>query len=298
MIIGIPKGLLYYRYEALWRSFFHTLKIETLVSQNTDYGLMAEGIRNTADESCLPAKIYLGHVRSLAGKCDYILVPRFDGTGKNEKLCERFFGMYDTVKNTFPGVRLLDYNLSSKGLHSEARGFVEMGARLGKHPFVSLFAYNQAKKTQKEQQAAQVRRQKKRLAAEGAKILLVSQPYVIHDTQLGKPLLQILKDLNITPVFSDDCDAAECVKASRKISKQLYWSMNKESIGSIPLLQNQVDGVILLTAYPCGTDSLVNEMVMRKVRDIPVIQILLDEQQGEAGLQTRLESFADIIAKR
>lgn len=297
MKIGIPKGLLYYRYGTLWLSFFANLGIETLVSQNTDYAVMAEGIRGTADESCLPAKIYLGHVLSLMGKCDFILVPRFDGTGKNAKLCERFFGMYDTVKNTFPDAPLLDYNLSAKGLHGEARGFMEMGARLGKNPAQSFSAYRQAKKQQAQEQMTRLRRQGEQTAATGAKLLLVSQPYVIHDAQLGGPLLRILKELDITPVFSDDCDPAACVKASRKISKHLYWSMNQESIGAIELLRNQVDGVVLLTAYPCGTDALVNELVMRKIRGIPMIQILLDEQQGEAGLQTRLESFADIITK-
>ena len=28
----------------------------------------------SVDESCLPSKIYLGHIKALLGKCDYILV--------------------------------------------------------------------------------------------------------------------------------------------------------------------------------------------------------------------------------
>jgi predicted nucleotide-binding protein (sugar kinase/HSP70/actin superfamily) len=69
-------------------------------------------------------------------------------------------------------------------------------------------------------------------------------------------------------------------------------------VGAIALHRRQVDGVILLAAYPCGSDALVNELVMRKVRDVPVIQIILDEQQSEGGLATRLESFVDILKAR
>ena len=56
--------------------------------------------------------------------------------------------------------------------------------------------------------------------------------------------------------------------------------------------------MILLTAFPCGTDSLVNELVIRRVHEVPVIQLLMDEQQSDAGLQTRIESFLDILGER
>lgn len=42
-------------------------------------------------------------------------------------------------------------------------------------------------------------------------------------------------------------------------------------------------------------DSLVNELCLRKIKDIPMLNIVIDEHQGEAGLQTRIESFIDVI---
>ena len=84
----------------------------------------------------------------------------------------------------------------------------------------------------------------------------------------------------------------------RAISQTLYWLYNRELVGSIKLLEDKIDGIILLTAFPCGPDSLVNELIIRKVRNIPTINIVIDELQGEAGLITRIESFMDIIKER
>jgi predicted nucleotide-binding protein (sugar kinase/HSP70/actin superfamily) len=42
----------------------------------------------------------------------------------------------------------------------------------------------------------------------------------------------------------------------------------------------------------------VSELCQRKIKDKPFINIVLDEHNGEAGLQTRIESFIDIISMK
>ena len=61
------------------------------------------------------------------------------------------------------------------------------------------------------------------------------------------------------------------------------------------LLKDKVDGIVLISAYPCGPDALVNDMLIRKINGIPVLQLTLDAQEGTAGVETRIESFIDII---
>ena len=65
--------------------------------------------------------------------------------------------------------------------------------------------------------------------------------------------------------------------------------------GAIMLLKDKVDGIVLISAYPCGPDALVNDMLIRKINGIPVLQLTLDAQEGTAGVETRIESFIDII---
>ena len=74
--------------------------------------------------------------------------------------------------------------------------------------------------------------------------------------------------------------------------------MNRELLGAISKYHSNVDGIILLTAFPCGPDSMVNEMIIRRIKDRPILNLLLDSQDGNAGIETRLESFIDIIRFR
>ena len=61
------------------------------------------------------------------------------------------------------------------------------------------------------------------------------------------------------------------------------------------LLKEKVDGIILVSAFPCGPDSMTNELLIRRIKGVPVLPLILDIQSGMAGIETRIESFLDII---
>ena len=70
------------------------------------------------------------------------------------------------------------------------------------------------------------------------------------------------------------------------------WKM---ILGGILLREEDADGLILLSAFPCGPDAMVNEIIARRVKGMPILNLVLDSQSGTAGVETRLESFIDII---
>ena len=82
------------------------------------------------------------------------------------------------------------------------------------------------------------------------------------------------------------------------LSPTLYWTYSKELIGAINYYRYSVDGILFLSSFPCGPDSLVNELMLRKITDIPTTSILIDELTSNTGHETRLESFIDIIKER
>ena len=43
---------------------------------------------------------------------------------------------------------------------------------------------------------------------------------------------------------------------------------------------------------------MVNEMIIRRIKDRPILNLLLDSQDGNAGIETRLVSFIDFIRFR
>ena len=71
---------------------------------------------------------------------------------------------------------------------------------------------------------------------------------------------------------------------------QLIFGQN-----SIPRQQRVKENI---ARYQEEIDSLVNEMIIRRVKDLPVLTLLIDAQSGTAGIETRIESFLDIIAFR
>ena len=87
--IGLPRGMLYYRYGTLWRTFFTELGADIVVSEPTTHRIAEEGMSITIDEACLSVKVFFGHVNDLLGKCDYIFVPRINSFGRKNSLCWR-----------------------------------------------------------------------------------------------------------------------------------------------------------------------------------------------------------------
>ena len=296
MTVGIPRALAYYRYGTLWEAFFQELGINYVLSEETHQGLIAEGLRHTVDESCLPAKLYMGHVSALVDYCDLLLVPRLYRLGKQEEFCARFWGLYDTVRLAFPRNRILSYELNSARASHEMAGFVSMGKVLGKSISATVKAYRAAKVYQQTKIDENIRGGQIRLSQSGPKILIAAQSYILHDPFIGGMVARLVREQGGMPIFVDNWEAKECLLHSSKISKDLYWIANREILGALQLARGIVDGVILLTAFPCGSDCLANELALRRVNDLPIAQIIMDEQQGSEGLQTRIESFMDMIS--
>lgn len=69
MKIGIPKGLLYYRYETLWKTFFSELGIDYIVSPDTNKEIMNSGkCSNNCEIICLYEEDKL--IDSWGNKCE------------------------------------------------------------------------------------------------------------------------------------------------------------------------------------------------------------------------------------
>lgn len=296
MKIGIPRALLYYKYKYLWEKFFEELEITLVYSPTTTKKILKDGIKHSIDESCLSSKIFMGHVASLIGKCDYILVPRICNFGKKEDVCVKFNALYDNVKSVFKNCKLITYDVDVAFNKKEQAGFIEMGMKLGKSYTDSKRAYKKALKYSNEVHDRLVNEQIERLEKSNKrKVLLVSHPYNSFDPIIGENIKNILKNLNIDVFDAELVPKQQAIRLSKNLTKDLYWTYSKILVGSIIYYRQKIDGLIFLSTFPCGVDSITNELVIRKLPNIPKIKIIYDEQSGEAGLQTRLESFADIL---
>ena len=126
-------------------------------------------------------------------------------------------------------------------------------------------------------------------------ILLAAHPYVAHDPYLGGTLVDLLEGMGVTVLFTDETDRKRALQASFGFSSTLPWIVNRELVGSLMLLHEHVDGIVLVSAFPCGPDSMTDDAIVRCIQGKPILNLTIDAQSGTAGLETRVESFVDIL---
>lgn len=293
MKIGIPRSINYYQNRYMWKYFFEYLNIETVVSPNTNRKIMELGVKYANDEMCLSLKNYLGHIAYLQDKCDYILVPRLDNYGRTNQMCTNFLSFYDIVNNLFK-IKIINYNIDYVHHNNERKAYLRLGKKLGKNRLETKFAYEYAMVKSSKEIKKINNIMVNKLNSCKTKILLVGHSYNIFDELIGKPIITYLEKNDCEVLISSDFPSAITNKLSTNISSTLYWKYNKENIGSITYSDDRIDGIILLSSFPCGPDSLVNELVLRKVTK-PTINLIIDDSDSFTGIETRLESFLDIV---
>ena len=298
--IGIPRAMLYYRCQALWTSFFEELELSVMLSPPTTRELIENGSSIAVDETCLSAKIFMGHVSALMGKCDAIFIPRYSSLDHDAVFCTRFEGLFDQTRNVFRSQpqRFISCNVDAKAGCSEETAFVSLGKELGFSAKESRAAYVKARKADQRQQKQWAKEQEELSEQDGLKILLVGHSYILSDPFLQKPIYDTLAENGAVCLRADRMDRAKARRASAAFSPTCRWIMNEELVGNAVLWKEKVDGIILVSAFPCGPDSMTNELLARRLKDVPLLQLVLDAQSGTAGVETRLESFLDIIRFR
>lgn len=294
--IGIPRALYYYYFKDIYKTFFEELGFEVVISPKTNYEILSLGNKHSVDEMCLSMKVLLGHVAYLEDKCDYLVVPRIDNYGADEQTCTNFLAMYDIIHSLFD-YKLLHYNINLEKKEDEFRGFLRMGRALGLDELKVMKAYEKALDYQAVKQNKMIIQNQRKLRKKGIKILMVSHPYNTYDEMIGKPITRFLEDLGITLLYSDRFDTEITSFCSKQLSKDLYFKYSKENIGSIAYAEKEVDGVIFLSSFPCALDSISYELAMRRMQR-PYLNIVIDDMNAGAGLETRLESFVDILEQK
>ena len=316
--VGIPRALLYHRYGVLWETLFAELGREVVLSRETDRALVAEGEALSVDESCLASKVYMGHAASLVGACDALFVPSFANLGHRKGFCTKFQALPDMVANTLRDrdVRVVSCLVDERGERLGMReAFMGLAERFGANPREAKRVWKVAARAQERACRAAAEAQERQVAALEAAgaggglasggavglterpltIVVVAHPYLAHDPYLGGSVTDPLKRLGAVVLYADEMDRWRAFKTSLEFSETLPWIVNRELIGALTLLHDTVDGVVLLSAFPCGPDSMTDDAIMRCIQGKPILNLTIDAQSGTAGLETRIESFVDIL---
>ena len=293
--IGIPRALLNHKFLPLWQTFFESLGLDTVISPPTTRKILEDGIRHTIDEACVPVKAFSGHCLYLCDKVDLLFVPHMASVEKGSFICCKFLGLPDIIRNCIPDVPeivTVDIDLNRK---SWRRSMFELGWNFTKNPIMLERAYQMAQNAQRE---SDFHHNSSKLNGK-LSIGLVAHSYNIYDTYVNMDIIQKIEGLGAVVLTPDMFPSKIIRRAGRDFSGEVYWTYGREIVGAASYLSGgKADGIILLTSFGCGPDSLLCELVIRRLKHkIPIMQLVFDEETGEAGIMTRLESFVDMVRR-
>jgi len=294
--IGIPKALLFHKFGSQWESFFNQLGFSVVLSEDTNRTILNRGAKKAIDETCLPVKAYYGHIFDLVDKVDYIFIPRYISTEAETKTCPKLIGLPDILQNSVDNLPRIISPTFDVSKRPDKRTVFLLALKLTKNPYKALKATKSFFSNKKE------KNNQPEISKNKFNIGLVSHTYVLKDNYLNMGLKEILKGMNVNVISTEDIPKEDLKRENLKLDKQLYWSFEKEILGSAYYFidNKDIDGVIHLTAFACGPDSIVAEIIKdySHEKSKPYLKLMLDEHTGRAGFITRIEAFIDMLSSK
>ncbi len=323
--IGIPRALLYYQYYPMWKTFFEELGAEVVVSPPTTQTMLNEGSARVVADTCLPVKIFLGHVLSLVEKCDYLFIPAIRSVKRKVYNCSKFLGLPDMTRAVIPGSPpILDMDIDiNKGKRNLYQAIYKLGRHFTGNPLkvrqASIAAWQthlnyrhlmsshgltplQAIERLFGSSEAEPKIPQSRPSSTQTTIALVGHPYLLYDEHVNHRLIPRLEQAGSRVLTPEMLTMEELESAIAKLVGRAYWTYEEEVVGAGGhYLENGADGVIGIMTFGCGPDSVMMDMVHRRairLRATAFMSLTLEEHTAEAGVVTRLEAFLDMIHRR
>ncbi|WP_258360525.1 acyl-CoA dehydratase activase-related protein [Moorella sulfitireducens] len=320
--IGFPTALFYYSHYPFWLAFFNRLGIEVVTSPKTTKAILDDGSREAVADACIPIKLYHGHVLTLKDKVDAIFIPRMVKINRRTTFCPKFLGLPDMVRASLPHLPpIIDLQVDASrgllGFWPTCRGLADLLGRTRREAWSAyLEGRHHHHAYQKLLQAGYLPLQAMaKLRGEtvdapartpgSLNLAVLGYPYQVYDQYISLDIIGKLKKLQVNIWTMEMINPARLYRLSGRLPKRLFWHYSNLVLGAAYyyLRQENIDGIIHVTAFGCGPDAMVDKIMELDIRkfsrgQIPFMSVSIDEQTGDAGITTRLEAFIDMLHQK
>ncbi len=323
MKVGILRNLFYYHYFPLWKTFFEELGVEVVVSSPTNKKILENGLKKAVDDACLPVKLTFGHALDLAGRVDYLFIPRLVSIEPDAFTCPKLIGLPDMIRASLNGLPpLLDTCFDLKKGVSFYQSFRELGRNFTRKSSLIKKAFQKAEIKQGEfekimkrgltpVEAIEVLERSPSLSpnnhheppARGLRVALIGHPYNLYNDYVNMDLIAKLRQGGCQVVTAEMLPLGVLEKESAGWGGDIFWTLSRRMMGAASHFfnSNGVDGIIACISFECGPNSLLQVLIeeeAKKHKEIPYMSLILDEHTGEAGIVTRIEAFLDMVRRK
>lgn len=307
--VGMNKSFMMNSYYPLYYHFFSRMGFRVLIADK----LNREGMDLKRAPFCYPAEIAHGFFSSLLNKApDFLFLPQVKGveTGNGSlqsTTCPLLQGEPYYLSSAFKGHKsfnglmekgkilkpVIDF---SRGYETAGDVFTAMAKQLGHSPRTAHAAFTQAVNIQQTVRQEMKEKCKAFLKdLEGSPdrygVVIFGRSYnaFVSEANMGIPHKFVSRGV---PVIPFDCLPFE----EEAVHESMYWSSGQMILKGAAFIKKhpQLFGCYI-SNFSCGPDSFLvgyfHDIMDRK----PFLILELDSHVADAGLETRIEAFMDII---
>ena len=307
--VGINRSFLVNTFYPLYSNFFEELGFDIVIPDVSSQ----EGIDRRGSAFCYPAELAHGFFYSLLNtKPDFIFLPHFKSVPvkngySSAQVCPFVQGETFYLQTTFreelnrlkkdKGIQVLAPLLDmTKGLETARNPLMETAAEMGVNRKEAEAAFEKALNRQiacLEEMKEIGKNFLEKLEAEPDKsaAVIFARPYngFVGEAHAGIPHKLASRGVPVIPFDFLPID-------DEKMKRHMYWGMGQILTKAARIVERhpQLFGTYI-TNFSCGPDSFLigyfRDIMGRK----PSLTLELDSHTADAGLETRIEAFLDIV---
>jgi predicted CoA-substrate-specific enzyme activase len=302
--VGMNRSFLINSYFPLFSAFFKELGYRTVLPDMPD----PAGVDQQGAAFCFPVEIAHGFMADLLKKDpDVLFLPHIRGVPtdqENPNTCTCVFVQGESfyLRSAFEGTQskkvLSPYLDLSRGFQPKTSEFVKLARELGASEKAGLAAFKAGLDAQNAFKA-QLRAKGAEMLAELEKdpaavgIVLFGRPYnaFVGEAHKGIPGKFASRGYRIIPF-----DMLPYEDSTLDDAETMYWSMGRMILKASRVAKNhpQLFGTFI-SNFSCGPDSFVVGYFREEMGRKPSLTLELDSHTADAGLETRIEAFLDIV---
>lgn len=301
-VVGVPVAFSVHSLWPFYARFFHELGVRTMLSEK----VVPEGVYRQESNYCFPAEIAHGAIQDLIDRgAGYLFLPHFrDMPTMEEKtaqscVCPLTQGLPYYAKQAFglDDAKILRPVVSFKDGWDACRPeFEDVAEKLGAGRSAGRKAFDAALAHYRDFMAAYKERGRElidemRANPDRLYVALLGRPYnaFTRDANMGIPRKFLSRGVTVVPFDLIFNDGAE-------IFPNMYWFYGQQDMKAVGAVRD-IPNLYLawISNFSCAPDSFMLHYVRWMMGRKPYLVLEIDSHTADAGLDTRIEAFLDIV---
>ena len=304
--VGISRSFLTGTYYPLFAHFFKACGVLPVLAEEVD----PDGIDRCAAPFCYPCEIAHGFFKNLLDlNPDFLFIPQMRGVKVENgfsvsNTCPLLQGEPFYLKSAFEerlmnGPKLLSPLIDlADDVNAQKKSFQAMAASMGISKRKAEQAFNLARQVQDQMQKKMIELGEKAIQEieqdpTRMGVVLFGRPYNAFVPEANKGIPHKFASRGITIIPVDFLDLKRY-----PVRDHMYWSMGQINLkGAVAVKEHPQLFGTYITNFSCGPDSFVVGYFRDIMGTKPSLTLELDNHTADAGLETRIEAFLDIVAR-